>query len=109
MKQSKATEALRVAQDVAAIKSALQKQGYTIRKQPKQAAWKILPPLGKRKTQNQTASDHTEKCYLLTYQPAPISSWILHPQSDNRDCQNILNIIQKTLAKQPTDIDRRTP
>jgi lambda repressor-like predicted transcriptional regulator len=43
MRKSKATEALRVASEIAAIKAALKKHGYTIRKQPRQAAWTITP------------------------------------------------------------------
>ena len=45
MRKSKATEALRVATDIAAIRAALHKRGYTIRKQPKHAAWTVSTPL----------------------------------------------------------------
>jgi hypothetical protein len=45
MKKSKATEALRVATDIAAIKAALHKRGYRLRKQPKQPVWKVITPL----------------------------------------------------------------
>jgi len=45
MKKSKATEALRVASDVAAIKAALHQRGYQLRKQPKQPIWKVITPL----------------------------------------------------------------
>lgn len=93
MRKSKATEALRVATDIAAIRTALKKRGYTIRKQPKQAAW--------------TVSVTHKECYLLTYQPAPTSAWVLNPQSDEPNHQNILNIIKRVLAKQPTGIARR--
>jgi hypothetical protein len=44
MKKSKATEALRVATDIAAIKAALHKRGYRLRKQPKQPVWKLITP-----------------------------------------------------------------
>jgi hypothetical protein len=60
MKKSTATEALRVASEVAAIRAALYKRGYRIRKQPKQPIWKVF-----------VSPDHF---YLLTYQPAPISA-----------------------------------
>ena len=83
MRKSKATEALRVVTDIAAIRTALKKRGYTIRKQPKQAAWAV--------------SATPNECYLLTYQPAPISTWVLHPQSDEPNHQSLLNIIQKAL------------
>ena len=42
MKKSKATEALRVVSEIAAIRAALKKRGYRIQKQPKQAAWKVF-------------------------------------------------------------------
>jgi hypothetical protein len=93
MRKSKATEALRVATDIAAIRTALKKRGYTIRKQPKQAAW--------------TVCVSPNECYLLTYQPAPTSAWVLNPQSDEPNHQNLLNIIKRALAKQPTGIARR--
>ena len=92
MKQSKATEALRVATDIAAIKAALHKRGYRLRKQPKQAVWKVL-----------VTPDHF---YKLTYQPAPISAWVLHPQSNDIRRQAIENIIQNAIKKQPTQIIR---
>jgi hypothetical protein len=60
MNTSKATEALRVAQEIVAIRAALIKRGYRIRKRPKQAAWSVYA------TKDQS--------YLLTYQPTPISS-----------------------------------
>lgn len=88
MRKSKATEALRVATDITAIRAAIKKRGYTIRKQPKQAAW--------------TVSVTPNESYLLTYQPAAISAWILHPQSDEPNRQTLLTLIQNTLAKQPT-------
>jgi len=42
MKKSKATEALRVAKDIAAIKAALHERDYRLRKQPKQPVWKVI-------------------------------------------------------------------
>jgi hypothetical protein len=93
MKKSQATE---VATDIAAIKTAPKQQGYTIRKRPRQAAWTIIPDKGRG------TGRKTGECYLLTYQPAPISAWILHPQTNEPQRQTILNIIQRTLAKQPT-------
>jgi hypothetical protein len=94
MRKSKAGEALRVAQDVAAIRTALTKSGYRIRKRPKQAAWTILPPLNKAKTGGETG-----RCYLLTYQPAPISAWVLHPQNNDTDRQTIETLIQPAITK----------
>ncbi|MEW6496439.1 MAG: hypothetical protein AB1589_28530, partial [Cyanobacteriota bacterium] len=50
--------------------------------------------------------EETGECYKLTYQPAPISAWILHPQSDNPNRQTLLNIIHSTLVLQPVDNPR---
>jgi hypothetical protein len=93
MKKSKATEALRVAADIAAIKAALHKRGYRLRKQPKQPVWKVIitPDL----------------FYKLTYQPAPVNAWVLHPQNNDTRCQTIETIIQSALKKQPTNQVRR--
>lgn len=93
MKQSKATEALRVATDIAAIRAALKKRGYRLRKQPKQAVWKVIVT--------------PDQFYLLTYQPTPISAWVLHPQNNDAERQTIENIIQRAIKKQPAHIVRR--
>jgi hypothetical protein len=100
MKKSKATEALRVASEIAVIRAALKKRGYHLHKQPRQAAWKVF---------------NSNHCYLLTYQPAPISAWVLHPQNDDSDSQydssasrqTIETIIQSALKKQPATITKR--
>lgn len=113
MRKSNATEALRVAQEVDVIRAALRKRGYPIRKRPKQAAWIIY------------ASE--ENAYILTYQPAPISSWVLYPQNNISESQMLCdsaalipsqeiceterhrleNIIQRALLKQCTSIARK--
>lgn len=93
MRKSKATEALRVAEDVAVIRAALKKRGYQIRKRPKQAAWSIY------------VTD--DNFYLLTYQPAPISSWVLHPQTNDTSRHSLETIIQRALIKQSANIIRR--
>lgn len=91
MRKSKATEALRVAQEIVTIRTALKKRGYNIRKRPKQAVWKIY------------ITD--ENCYQLTYQPAPISSWVLYPQNKGSDERHKLEtIIQRALIKQSAGI-----
>ncbi len=157
MRKPKASEAHRVAQQIAAIRAALHKHGYQIRKRSKQAAWtitplnppkttpplargsgrkltppsatrtqekltpplatgteakltpslatgteaKLTPPLarGAGGVMHETARTHTTKPYLLTYQPAPISAWVLNPQTNNPDCQTILTIIQKAITR----------
>jgi hypothetical protein len=113
MRKSKAIEALRVAQEVDVIRIALRKRGYPIRKRPKQAAWIIYA------TQ--------ENFYILTYQPAPISSWVLYPQNSTSELQmscgsasltpsreiheterhRLESIIQRALIKQSTSIARK--
>jgi len=93
MKKSKATEALRVATDVAAIRAALHQRGYQLRKQPKQPVWKVI-----------ITPDHF---YKLTYQPAPISAWVLHPQNNDTRCYAIANIIQSAIKKQPASLTLR--
>ncbi|HEY9613679.1 hypothetical protein [Allocoleopsis sp.] len=93
MKKSKATEAFRVATEIAAIKAALHKRGYRLRKQPKQPVWKVIIT--------------PELFYKLTYQPDPISAWVLHPQNNNTRRHTIETIIQNTLKKQPKNQIRR--
>jgi lambda repressor-like predicted transcriptional regulator len=93
MKKSKATEALRVAKDIAAIKAALHKRGYRLRKQPKQPVWKVI-----------ITPDYF---YTLTYQPTPISAWVLHPQNNHTRYQTIEAIIQNAIKKQPENLNRR--
>jgi hypothetical protein len=93
MKKSKATEALRVASDVAAIKAALHQSGYRLRKQPKQPVWKVIIT--------------PEYFYKLTYQPAPISDWVLHPQDNDTRRNAIENIIQRAIKQQPAGNIRR--
>ncbi len=93
MKKSKATEALRVATDIAAIKAALHQHDYRLRKQPKQPVWKVIIT--------------PEIFYTLTYQPAPISAWVLHPKDNDIRCQAIETIIQSALKKQPTNPMRK--
>jgi hypothetical protein len=127
MKKSKATEAQRVATDIAAIKAALHKRGYRLRKQPKQPVWKVIAPLSPPTTKASVdapplpreagggissargtgrASQEAGEYYLLTYQPAPISAWVLHPQDNDSDRQTIETIIQNTLKKQPANLIR---
>ncbi len=90
MRKSKATEALRVAQEVDAIRLALKKRGYSLRKRPKQPVWTVyITP---------------EHCYQLTYQPAPISSWVLYPQNSDSSRHTLLSIIQGVLSRQPAGI-----
>ena len=93
MKKSKATEALRVASDVAAIRAALHQRGYQLRKQPKQPVWKVI-----------LTPDHF---YKLSYQPAPISAWVLHPQNNDTRHQALETIIQRAIKNQPTNLMRR--
>jgi len=85
VRQSKATEVQRVAQEVAVIRTALKNHGYQIRKRSRQVAWKVyLTP---------------DNYYVLTYQPAPSSSWVLHPQNNDLERQHLESIIQTSLTK----------
>jgi hypothetical protein len=153
MKKSTATEAIRVASEIAAIRAALKERGYHIQKQPKQAAWKVTPlspplvrgetnalnpplasgetnalnpPLasGEKKALSPPktttspsppltrgaggVSKDTDEYYLLTYQPAPISAWVLHLSNNEPDCQIIETIIQSATKKQFANITRRS-
>lgn len=133
MRKSKASEAHRVAQNVAAIRAALHKHGYQLRKRPKQAAWTITPlnpskttsslarGTGRKLTpssatateakqapslirgvggvKQEIAKTQTRKSYLLTYQPAPISAWILHPQTNDPDRHTLETIIQRAITR----------
>jgi hypothetical protein len=93
MKKSKATEALRVASDVAAIRAARHQRGYQLRKQPKQPVWKVIIT--------------PDRFYTLTYQPAPISAWVLYPQNNDTHYQIIETIIQHAIKNQPANLTRR--
>ncbi len=92
MKKSKATEALRVATDIAVIKTALHQRGYRLRKQPKQPVWKVIIT--------------PDRFYTLTYQPAPVSAWVLHPQDNDTRRHTIETIIQRAIKKQPAGTRR---
>ena len=48
-----------------------------------------------------------DKFYLLTYQPAPISAWVLHPQDNNASRDTLSTIIQRALTQQPATKTRR--
>jgi hypothetical protein len=95
MRTSQATEALRVAREVAAIRLALKKCGYGVRKRPRQPVWTITSR-SSSKIQEAIGS-----CYQLTYQPAPISSWVLYPRNNDSGRQALLKIIQGALKRQP--------
>lgn len=71
----------RVAQEISLIRTALAQQGDRLQKQPKQAVWVIHL--------------HNGKSYRLTYQPAPISAWSLHPPDS--DASRLLGVIDRTL------------
>jgi hypothetical protein len=114
------SDGLRIAQEIATIQAALRKHGYRIRKQPKQAAWKIFtpppnsPPLARgtgrvRDTPPlaRKAGGVREEYYLLTYQPAPINAWVLHPQTNDTHRHAIETLIQRTLKQQPANLRRK--
>jgi hypothetical protein len=84
MRKSKASEARRVAQEIAAIRAALAQRGYRTRKSPKQPVWMIFV--------------NAQCYYLLTYQPAPISGWVLHAQGKETDRHTLETIIQQAIG-----------
>ena len=97
MRKSKASEVQRVAKDIVAIRAALHQYGYRTRKSHKQPVWVIFV--------------NAQCSYLLTYQPAPISSWVLNPQfkAVDRRIQNptesefaIESIIQYAIQRRKT-------
>jgi hypothetical protein len=83
----------RIAEEIAVIRSSLKRRGYRIRKQPKQAAWAVYVT--------------EDKFYLLTFQPAPVSAWVLHPQDNDTSGDTLSNLIQGALTKQPAVNTRR--
>ena len=97
MKKSKATEAFRVASEIAAIRVAVKKLGYRIQKRPKQPAWTVYI------TDVQGGSPRP---YLLTYQPAPISAWVIHPQNKDTISQTLENIIQRAITRAARTLPR---
>lgn len=78
----------RISQEIDAIKDVLKRRGYRIRKQPLQAAWAVYLT--------------SDKFYLLTYQPAPIRAWVLHPQDEDIRYHTLTNIIHSTVTKKIT-------
>lgn len=76
----------RIAAEINCIRIAMKEQGYRIQKQPKQAVWVIY--LNK------------DRSYRLTYQPAPINAWSLHPPDS--EASRLLGIIQRALVNQPS-------
>jgi hypothetical protein len=51
---------------------------------------------------------HLLDFYKLTYQPAAISAWVIHPQNNDTRYQTIETIIQSAIKKQPANLIRRT-
>jgi hypothetical protein len=62
----------------------------SVRKQPKQAAWAVYVT--------------NDKFYLLTYQPTPISAWVLHPQDNDASRNTLSNIIQRASNKRESKV-----
>ncbi len=89
------TERRRIACEIMVIRVALKKCGYSIHKRARQAIWKVY------------ITD--DRFYVLTFQPAPISSWVLHPHDNSPDRCAIETIIGRALEKQPPAILGRVP
>ncbi len=77
MTKFNASEAQRVAKDIVAIRSALHQHGYRIRKRHKQAVWVIFV--------------NPQCYYLLSYRPAPISTWEIYTPGNevNRKLEDV--------------------
>lgn len=80
----------RIVREISLIRAALKQKGYHLQKQPRQAVWVI--------------SCNNGKAYRLTYQPAPISAWSLHPPDSH--ASGLLGIIDRTLSNQPTSDEK---
>lgn len=73
----------RVIEEIKLIRSALAQQGDRIQKLPRQAVWIIRHASG--------------KSYHLTYQPAPIAAWSLHPP--DKEASQLLGMIDRALTQ----------
>lgn len=93
MRKSRTSEGLRVSQEVAAIRAALHQQGYKTRKRAKQPIWTIYVT--------------ADKFYQLSFQPAPISGWVLHPQNDDPNRHTLITTIQGVLTKRSASMTEK--
>lgn len=83
----------KVMAEIKLIRAALTKQGYSLQKLPRQAVWMI------RFDQHQA--------YRLTYQPAPVSTWVVHPFNDK--AAHLCGVIDRALNQIPsTDVGEIT-
>jgi len=78
------SEGHRVAAEIQRIQTALRQVGFRTRKQPKQPIWTITTP--------------DAESYRLSFQPAPIRGWVLHPVDVSPVRQQITEIVQSVLA-----------
>lgn len=78
------SEGPRVVAEIQRIQSALHQVGFRTRKQPKQPVWAITAP--------------DAQSYRLSFQPVPISGWVLYPVNESPVRQQIAEIIQSVLA-----------
>lgn len=90
MRKSRTNEGQRVAQEVAAIRAALHQQGYKTRKRARQPIWTIYVT--------------ADRFYQLSFQPAPISGWVLYPYNDDPNRHALITIIRSVLTKRPAGI-----
>jgi DNA-binding Xre family transcriptional regulator len=121
MSRSKRVRSIRVRPDlVTRVKLAVKQNGFLRQKDLVEAAGladsTVRNFLGGKPVDYATFEELCQKLNLEwrdvadlgeTAQPAPISAWILHPQSDNPNRQSLLNIIQSTLVLQPVGNQRR--
>ena len=70
-----------LAVEISRIKAALQAQGFQIHQHPQQPIWTI----------------HRQTQYRLSYSPAPVARWALHPVDDSPTRQHIVATIRAAL------------
>lgn len=88
MKQPIVRDGQRVAREITLIRAALKTQGYRTRKQPRKVVWVVQVESG--------------QSYHLIFQPALVSTWVLHPIEQNSTYQHLSNVIQGALAPHST-------
>jgi hypothetical protein len=67
MEEPRVSQGQNVMAEIRLIRAALTQQGYRLQKLPRQAVWMIC--------------FDEKQSYRLTYQPAPVNTWVVHPPS----------------------------
>ena len=80
---SKVSRGQQIIADIKLIRAAVTEQGDRLQKLPRQPVWVIHRPNG--------------KSYRLTYQPAPLSGWAIHPPDS--DASYLLGVIDPDFSR----------